>query len=281
MYKHKIYFLIGTPRSGTTYLYNVLKKNNKINILPKENHFFLNLQNNTMYNSKLDPPKLKKNTSINYYLNLLDKNKVNYDINTLYFYDLNALRFIKKNFPNSKFFCILRDPVSRHFSHCLTQIKKYYMYNDIGEFNFPISDFYNLKKSILFKNYMLNLSNYKYNKKILKINRIKCDYYIYENLISKKSNYKNFLKKIGINSFDKNLIYGKHSNKDYPIKLFATKIGKIKSKFFKKVYVNKVNQTIYNFKHNYPFKLMKKIFISNEKNLENIYRNLISIKIDE
>ena len=57
MYKHKIYFLIGTPRSGTTYLYNVLKKNNKINILPKENHFFLNLQNNTMYNSKLDPPK--------------------------------------------------------------------------------------------------------------------------------------------------------------------------------------------------------------------------------
>ena len=68
---------------------------------------------------------------------------------------------------------------------------------------------------------------------------------------------------------------------DYPIKLFATKIGKIKSKFFKKVYINKVNQTIYNFKHNYPFKLMKKIFIRNEKNLENIYRNLISLKIDE
>ena len=41
MYKHKIFFLIGCPRTGSTYLYNVLKKNPKINLLPKENHFFL------------------------------------------------------------------------------------------------------------------------------------------------------------------------------------------------------------------------------------------------
>ena len=37
MYKHVIYFLIGCPRTGSTYLHNVLKQNHRINLLPKEN----------------------------------------------------------------------------------------------------------------------------------------------------------------------------------------------------------------------------------------------------
>ena len=108
MYKHIIYFLIGCPRVGSTFLHNILKKNTKINLLPKENHFFLSSTKIFGGINYFDSPKYYFKTSIKYYLQKLSLKKINYDINTLYFYDLKALKLIKKKFPNSKFFCVLR-----------------------------------------------------------------------------------------------------------------------------------------------------------------------------
>ena len=131
MYNHKIIFLIGCPRTGSTYLYKTLKNVKNINLLPKENHFFLskNLVEKANYFSS---PKYFHNSSIKYYLKKLSLEKINYDVNTFYFYDIKTLKTIKKFFPKSKFFCFLRDPINRHYSHAITQIKKYYLYNQMN-----------------------------------------------------------------------------------------------------------------------------------------------------
>ena len=268
MYKHKIYFLIGCPRTGSTFLYNILKHNKRINLLPKENHFFLSKK---IFKKKnyFDTPKYKLNEPIEYYLSKLNINKTNYDINTLYFYDLDALKIIKKKFPNSKFFCFLRDPVRRHYSHSLTQIKKYYLYKDFGDFKFPITDFYDLKKSILFQNEMLSFSNYTYYKKKLELNKIKCTYWSYEDLFKDKKVYVNFLNKIEIKNFNKKFNYSKYSQKNYPIKVYDRSIfGYIKSFLFKDLYKKKIDDVIYNFSKNYPYDAMKKTFKAKEKNLK-------------
>ena len=272
MYKHKIFFLIGCPRTGSTYLYNVLKKNPKINLLPKENHFFLS-KNIFKKKNYFDSPKYQLNKSMDYYLSKLELNKINYDINTLYFYDLKALKIIKKNFPNSNFFCFLRDPVKRHLSHSLTQIKKYYLYKDLGDFDFPITDFLNLQKSMAFKNEMLSFSNYRYYKKLIKKNAIKCKYWSYEDLFKNKKNYINFLSAIKISNFDKKFDYSKYSQKNYPIKFYdRTFFGKLKSVLLKKYFKRKIDKVINDFKKDYPKKMMKKIFSINQKNL-NKYLN--------
>jgi hypothetical protein len=268
MYKHEIYFLIGCPRTGSTFLYNILRENKEINLLPKENHFFLSKK---IFKKKnyYDTPKYKLNVSIEYYLSKLSLNKVNYDINTLYFYDLEALKIIKKKFPKSKFFCFVRDPVKRHLSHSLTQIKKYYLYKDLGDFKFPITDFYDLKKSMLFQNEMLSFSNYAYYKKRLRINKIKCKYLSYEKLFKNKKNYIKFLKEIKVISFNKKFNYSKYSQKNYLIKVYNRSIfGFIKSFFFKDFYKKKIDDVIFNFNKNYPYKAMKKIFKIKNKNLK-------------
>ena len=272
MYKHIIYFLIGCPRTGTTFLHNILKNNNKINLLPKENHFFMT-KNVFKKSSHFDLPKFNLKTSNKYYLDQLDINKINYDINTLYFYDLKALKIIKKKFPKSKFFCFLRDPVNRHLSHSLTQIKKYYLYRDRGDFKFPISDFYNLKKSMAFQNQMLSFSNYHYYKNLIKINNINCKYYSYEYLFKKKNNYIKFLNDIQIKNFKKNFDYEKHSQKNYPIKFYKRSyFGKIKSLIFKRYYKKKIDETILKFKEKYPFKFMKKLFLKKDSNLRKHFK---------
>ena len=272
MYKHIIYFLIGCPRTGTTFLHNILKNNNKINLLPKENHFFMT-KNVFKKSSHFDLPKFNLKTSNKYYLDQLDINKINYDINTLYFYDLKALKIIKKKFPKSKFFCFLRDPVNRHLSHSLTQIKKYYLYKGMGDFNFPISDFYNLKKSMVFKNPMLSFSNYHYYKNLIKKNNINCKYYSYEYLFKKKNNYIKFLNDIQIKNFKKNFDYPKYSQKNYPIKMYARSyFGKIKSLMFKRYYKKKIDETILKFKEKYPFKFMKKLFLKKDSNLRKHFK---------
>ena len=72
MYKHIIYFLIGCPRAGSTFLHNILKKNTKINLLPKENHFFLT-KNIFRKKNYFYTPKFQLKTSIKYYLDKLNK----------------------------------------------------------------------------------------------------------------------------------------------------------------------------------------------------------------
>ena len=276
MYKHKIYFLIGCPRTGSTYLHNILKHIKKINLLPKENHFFLS-KNVFKRNYFYKTPNYQLKTSISHYLNKLDFKKINYDINTLYFYDLKALKTIKKIFPNSSFFCFLRDPIKRHFSMSLNNIKKYYLYKSTGDFKFPISDFCDLKKSWVFNNEMLSYSNYFYHKKILKQNKIKYKYYYYENLFLKKKNYNNFLKDIEIKKFDKKIIYAKHSQLDYPYKFNNDSFReRAKNFIFKNHYKKEINKTLFEFKKNYPTEIMKKTFSKKTKNLRKVYLSLIN-----
>ena len=270
--------MIGCPRTGSTFLYNILKTKKGINLLPKENHFFLS-PNIFRKKNYYDTPKYQLKTSIDYYLKKLKINQINYDINTLYFYDLKALKIIKKNFPNSKFFCFLRDPVSRHYSHSVTQIKKYFLYKELGDFDFPLKNFYDLKKSMVFQNTMLSFSNYKYFQSLLKKNKIKCNYHNYEYLFMKKINYKNFLKQIKVNGYRRKDDKPIHMLKNYPIKLYdRSYYGQIKSLVLKKFYKKKINDTLIKFKKIYPFNTMKKLFNKNNKNLRYFYINSINIK---
>ena len=280
MYKHTIYFLIGAPRTGSTYLHNILKQNKKINLLPKENHFFLSSTKIFGGINYFVSPKYYFKTSIKYYLQKLSLKKINYDINTLYFYDLKALKLIKKKFPNSKFFCVLRNPVDRHYSHSLTQIKKYYYYRDRGDFKFSIDDFCDIKKGSLFENHFLSCSNYFFYKNLLKNNKIRCKYFSYEYLFSKKNNYLKFLKEIKVKNLI-NLKSDKHSNKNYPYKFYRqTYISKIRNFLFEKYYRKKIDETLLNFKKNYPYNNMIKLFkTKKEKNLKNLKKYLDKINL--
>ena len=150
--------------------------------------------------------------------------------------------------------------MKRHLSHSLTQIKKYYLYKDLGDFDFPITDFLNLQKSMAFKNEMLSFSNYRYYKKLIKKNAIKCKYWSYEDLFKNKKNYINFLSAIKISNFDKKFDYSKYSQKNYPVKFYdRTFFGKLKSVLLKKYFKRKIDKVINDFKR-LSKKMMKKIF---------------------
>ena len=268
MFAHKIFFQIGCPRTGSTFLYNLLNNVKEINLLPKENHFFLKkpfFKKKSFYLNK-------KINNISNYVKFLDLKKINYDINTLYFYDLESLKSIKKYFPNSQFFCVLRDPVKRHLSMSLTQIKKYHFYKSTNDFNFLISDFNNFKKSFLFKEQMLTLSNYKYHRKILIKNKINCKYYNYEDLFFKKKKLKKFFKDIKIKNYDLKKNYYRHSSLEYPIKFYNKSFfEKIKNFLLKNIHKKEINNILMSFKKNYPFKIMQKVFLSDNKSLRKIF----------
>ena len=218
----KLFVIIGVPRSGTTFIHNHLKKFSSINLLEKENHFFLTKE--TYINPK-NIFNIKRYDKKNIYLhkNKLSEKKINVDINTLYFYDLDSLINIKKIYgENVRFICILRDPLKRFISHTETLIKKIDL--SINNQSYFINKNMSNKRIFqeILKDEFIDYSNYSKYIDQININQIQVDYFSYEKIFSNKKNLENFFKIFQLNTkIDlKNKI---HSKKKYPIKSFTNK----------------------------------------------------------
>lgn len=113
------FFIVGAPRSGTTSLYEYLKKIPKIYMSPvKEPNFFsVSLDLNFLFTKPI------RNESE--YLKLFKNSKNEKCIgeaSSNYLWDPQSPKLISKLIPNAKIIIILRNPVERAFSHYLMHI---------------------------------------------------------------------------------------------------------------------------------------------------------------
>lgn len=109
------FLVIGAQRSGTTWLYKILKSNRSVKLVSgrKEVHFF----DRYFYRG------------IGWYKQLFPKyfNGAKGEITPAYLYHNKCAKRIKENLPNIKLICILRNPVERAYSgyKYLVQEKNY------------------------------------------------------------------------------------------------------------------------------------------------------------
>ena len=99
------FFLIGAPKSGTTSLYNYLSAHPDV--------FMPRLKGPHFYATDIDGYRSIKNKKE--YLDLfvgVDKNaKMIGEASVLYLYSTDAIKNIKRNFPNSKIIVLIRNPI--------------------------------------------------------------------------------------------------------------------------------------------------------------------------
>ena len=261
MNKHKIIFLIGCPRTGSTFIHSNLRNNKKLNVLKKENHFFISKKTLLNKSNFKKDKRFLIDKNLKYYITQLSLNKVNIDINTLYFYDIDSLLRIKYFFPKSEFICILRDPVQRHYSHCITQIKKFYLYK-YSEKNFiSLKNFLKTKNNFLLSKQMTNLSNYSKHINNLRKNKISCKYFLYEKIFVDKSQLKKLFFRFGYKKKKIRSLKKIHSSETYDIKFDKSSlISKIIFFILKRYFKKKIILTIAKFKNFYPSSFMKKKF---------------------
>jgi len=102
---------LGVEKSGTTYLWNILKQNKKIFAIQKETEFF------TFFNKKKN--KSYHFNNLNEYQKLfksINKEKYILDVSTTYFSSKNAMKNINKFCKNPKIIISLRNPIDRAYS---------------------------------------------------------------------------------------------------------------------------------------------------------------------
>lgn len=111
---------IGFPKCGTTWLYEVTKNHPEINFsINKETNFF---------NKKVNENQNFKEILKNYELEFNSfKKKKSGEFSTNYIYDLDALKLIKKIFPQIKVIILVRDPEEQfisYYNHIINRYKK-------------------------------------------------------------------------------------------------------------------------------------------------------------
>jgi NADPH-dependent 7-cyano-7-deazaguanine reductase QueF-like protein len=147
----KIVFIIGSQKSGTTWLRENLISQELFNNCPiKEIHYysqyidFLSLKNDWMENHRLDQYqnsniqlnekidtliKSKAKLGLNEYIDISfpDQNKVGIDASTEYcMLEEKHFKLMLNDFPNAKFIMLLRDPLQRALSQVLMQEIAFY-----------------------------------------------------------------------------------------------------------------------------------------------------------
>jgi len=112
------FFIVGAPRAGTTSLYEFLKKTDDV-FMPdfKEPHYF----------SSIDPKYFvaKPIRDTKKYLSLFEKATEASAIgeaSTTYLWDPASPKLIHDTIPSAKIIIMLRDPISRSFSHYLMRL---------------------------------------------------------------------------------------------------------------------------------------------------------------
>jgi hypothetical protein len=127
------FLIIGTPRSGTTTIYESLQQHPQIFLSPlKEPMFFILEGEKDLFPGPVSPIGPR---DIHAYRSLFDhatREKAIGEASTLYLFSQKAPLRIKKYLPEVKFIAILRNPVDRAFSH--------FMHNRLAGTE-PIADF--------------------------------------------------------------------------------------------------------------------------------------------
>ena len=126
-------FIVGAPKSGTTFLYERLKNNEEL-FFPKikELNFFSyeTLRSNSYYQDY-------KIEDINKYLGFyktVKNEKYIIDPSVSYFADKDVPSAIFNFNPDSKIVIILRNPIKRAYSHYLMDIRMGYAHNPLKEY---------------------------------------------------------------------------------------------------------------------------------------------------
>lgn len=116
------FLIIGAEKSGTTWLYKKLKQHPEIYLpLTKECHFF------NKYNSNLKEIDRYKNMGWNWYKKFFDSKPDNAqagEITPMYICDPQAPARIARDLPGIKLIYILRNPVTRAYSHYWMAFRK-------------------------------------------------------------------------------------------------------------------------------------------------------------
>jgi len=118
MNKWPNFFMVGAPRAGTTSLYEFLKKTDDVFMSDsKEPHYF----------SSIDPKYFvaKPIRDTKKYLSLFEKATKASTIgeaSTSYLWDPASHKLIHDTIPSAKIIIMLRDPISRSFSHYLMRL---------------------------------------------------------------------------------------------------------------------------------------------------------------
>lgn len=118
---------LGVEKSGTTFLYNLLKKNKKIFAIRKETEFFTFLNKKKSYNFHINKlieyQKLFRSTH---------KEKYILDVSTTYFSSENAMKNINKLCKNPKIIIALRNPIDRAYSRYWMESHRNYAFVDFS-----------------------------------------------------------------------------------------------------------------------------------------------------
>lgn len=124
------FFIAGTPRAGTTSLYEYLKDIDGIYMSPikEPNYFSVNISDKIL----LQKPFRKKNEYLKLFRNVKDEIAIGEGSHS-YLWDPQSAKLIHQAIPDAKIILILRDPVERAFSHYLFTV-------GVGQENGTFSD---------------------------------------------------------------------------------------------------------------------------------------------
>jgi len=113
------FFIVGAPRSGTTSLYEYLKKIPEIYMSPiKEPNFFsLSLDLNFLFTK----PVRNESDYLKLFNNAKNQKCIG-EASSNYLWDIQAPKLISKIIPKAKIIIILRNPIERAYSHYLMHI---------------------------------------------------------------------------------------------------------------------------------------------------------------
>lgn len=116
--KHIDFFVTGGPRSGTTYLYNLLSKQKGVDMSKvKETNYYLDSLSSGSVTQKIADRAA--------YVKQFDGHGLRGEVSPFYFFDRKGLDRLCSENPSVKVVVILRNPVYRAYSHYLMDKYKY------------------------------------------------------------------------------------------------------------------------------------------------------------
>lgn len=146
-------FIVGAPKAGTSWLYEVLKSQPGF-YFPQIKE--LNFYNEDDLDSYYKDYKVKtRDAYLKHFKTATDKDKYRVDSSVSYFISESARLNIHKDNPDAKIIIIVRDPIKRAYSH-------YQMDKRMGNAKLSFTSYLKNSSSYNYKQYVENSSYFKY-----------------------------------------------------------------------------------------------------------------------